>query len=182
MNNHQRYDGSSQKEMNRIEAFSDNIFAIAITLLGLNLTPSSSLEASKLLGALFHLWPAYLAFLMSFITILIVWINHHTLFKLVQRTNTLFLFVNGFLLLLVTAVPFPTALVAQYLTTPAAPLVSALYAGFFLVVNLAFNLLWWSAAYQFRLLRREIAPSRVRKFTSIYLFGFPCYLGAMFLA
>ncbi len=135
----------TEKETGRLEAFSDGVFAVAITLLVLNLVvpdlPSRSETPAVLTAALGREWPSYLAFVTSFGTILIMWVNHHALFKLVRRSDTLFMFANGFLLLLVTAVPFATALVARYLVTPAAPTACAVYAGGFAVVNIAFNLL-----------------------------------------
>jgi uncharacterized membrane protein len=77
--------------------------------------PPEPWHASLALAAL-----AFLAFFISFATILIIWISHHALFKLIDKSDMLFLFANGFLLLLVTTVPFPTQLVAMYLTTPVA--------------------------------------------------------------
>src|SRR5260370_38030209 len=84
-------------------------------------------------------WPSYLAFLTSFGTILIMWINHHAIVKLVCRADTLFVFANGFHLMHVTIVPFITALVARYLITPAASTACAVYAGVFAVGNLIFH-------------------------------------------
>src|SRR5258707_2743455 len=87
-------------------------------------------------------WPSYLAFLTSFGTILIMWINHHAVVKLVRRADTLFVFANGFHLLHVTIVPFITALVARYLSTPAASTACAVYAGVFAAGHLVFHRLW----------------------------------------
>ncbi len=83
-----------EKETGRLEAFSDGVFAIAVTLLVLELRvplPGSLREGERLLDALLHEWPAYLAFVTSFATILIVWVNHHNLFKLINRTDHYFL-------------------------------------------------------------------------------------------
>jgi uncharacterized membrane protein len=181
----EKQEPSIEKETNRMEAFSDGVFAIAITLLVLDLKvppPQEAASAVALAGALFRQWPSYLSFLTSFATILIMWVNHHGIFKLVHKSDTLFLFANGFLLLLVTIVPFPTAVVAEYLTTPAAPSACALYAGVFVVINVAYNLLWWSAAHHHRLLKPTVSPSQVNRFTHHYLLGFPLYLIATVLA
>src|SRR5437868_2445147 len=99
----------------------------------------------------------------SFATILIMWASHHGIFKSVYRADTPFLFANGLLLLLVTVVPFPTSLVAQYLSTPAAALVCAVYAGVFVVINVAYNLLWWTAARQRHLLYPTVTPRQVKR-------------------
>jgi uncharacterized membrane protein len=174
-----------EKETNRLEAFSDGVFAVAITLLVFNLNvPTLDKAATPQLLAekLFAQWPAYIAFIISFATILIMWVSHHSLFKLVYKSNTSFMFANGFLLLLVTIVPFPTRLVAEYLTTAAAATACAVYAGLFVIINFAYNILWWSAAYHHHLLRPDVSPSVIRVHTRNYLFGLPCYLVAMVLA
>src|SRR5215813_3568997 len=97
-------------ETSRIEAFSDGVFAIAITLLVLDLkVPPDPSGIHRLAELLLSEWPAYLAFLTSFATILIMWINHHRIFTLVGRSDDRLLFYNGLLLLGVTVVPFPTS-------------------------------------------------------------------------
>src|SRR5437764_14524134 len=108
-----------------------------------------------------------------------MWINHHAIFRLVQRVSTELLFANGFRLLLVVTVPFPTALVAEYLQTPAASTASAFYAGTFVVINIAYNLLWWSAS---RHLRPGLPAPLTQRFRRHYLLGFPLYLAATLLA
>ena len=166
----------------RLEAFSDGVFAIAITLLVLDLKVPSvqPAEPAALAEALGKGWPSYLTFLLSFATILIMWVYHHRLFQSVRRSETRLLFSNGFLLLLVTAVPFPTALVGAYLTTPAASVACATYAGFFALIDLGYNLLWLVVAGQqpgFRLRGNRIPTSMLTSFL-----GLPCYLIAMVIA
>src|SRR5690349_6439507 len=109
----------SERETTRVEAFSDGVFAIAMTLLILEITVPSAREGASmdnraLLHSLLALWPSYLAFLLSFGTVLVMWINHHGLFKHAHRADNRLLFANGFLLLVVTFIPFPTAVLAQY--------------------------------------------------------------------
>ena len=110
------------KETARLEAFSDGVFAIAMTLLALELKDPrvEPATAGSLASGLLNQWPSYLAFFSSFFTVLVMWVHHHAIFRQVQRVDVRLLFANGFLLLLITAVPFPTAIVAQYLRTPAA--------------------------------------------------------------
>ena len=141
---------------------------------------ADSVSPAALAEALWAGWPSYLTFVLSFATILIMWIYHHRLFQAVRRAETVLLFSNGLLLLLVTAVPFPTALVAAYLTTPAAPVACATYAGFFVLIDLAYNLLWWVVYRQQvgdRSHGRHLSGSML-----ISLLGFPCYLIAMVVA
>src|SRR5215471_13408483 len=94
----------------RAEAFSDGVFAVAITLLIFNLLPIGSNEP---LGCT---WPQYAAYVVSFLTIGIMWMNHHTLFGHVRLIDRPLLVLNLLLLMGVVAIPFPTALVAENLT------------------------------------------------------------------
>jgi uncharacterized membrane protein len=178
--------GAVEKETGRLESFSDGVFAVAITLLVFNLQvphlPAGAISVTALGSALFKQWPSYLTFMTSFATILIMWASHHGIFKLVYKADTPFLFANGLLLLLVTVVPFPTSLVTQYLSTPAAPLACAVYAGVFVMINVAYNLLWWSAMRQHRLLHPAVTPRQVRRLTRNILLGLPTYLLATLLA
>src|SRR5437899_1855756 len=101
-----------QTETARIEAFSDGVFAIAITLLILEIKVPG-LQQGRLAGALLRQWPSYLAFLLSFVYIGIMWMNHHRMFTHIRRSNDTLLLLNLLLLLGVTVVPFPTAVLAS---------------------------------------------------------------------
>ena len=166
----------------RIEAFSDAVFAIAITLLALNLqVPElSTVTPDTLAAELAAKWPTYLSFLLSFVTLLIAWVYHHRLLEAAKHAGTGLLFTNGILLLTVSAVPFPTALLGAYLTTPAASVASAIYAGYIGVLNFTYNLLWWVVVRQQRSAHRE----GWRPPTSMILsyLGFPCYVVAVGIA
>ena len=170
-----------EKETGRIEAFSDGVFAIAVTLLVLELKVPSlpgGGAGNALAAALLRQWPSYLAFVTSFFTILIMWANHHAIFNLVRRSDAEFLFANGFLLLLVTVVPFPTALLAQYLDKPGAPVAAAVYAGTFVLAGLAYNVLWRSAIRDRRLLKSGVRDETIHEMTRRYRLGVPMYLVA----
>jgi TMEM175 potassium channel family protein len=134
----------------RLEGFSDGIFAIAITLLALNLqVPElTTVTPQALASTLVAKWPTYLSFLLSFVTLLIAWVYHHRLLQGAKHSGTGLLFTNGLLLLVVSSVPFPTALLGAYLTTPAASVACAIYAGYIGVLNLSYNLLWWAVVRQ----------------------------------
>src|SRR5436189_5553587 len=124
----------------RVEAFSDGVFAIAITLLILEIRVPHGEHG--LWEELLALWPSYIAFLMSFVVILIMWVNHHELLRMAKAVNYPFLFANGLLLLSVTFVPFPTAVLAAHLGTPEAKTAVAFYSGTFVVNALSWNLLF----------------------------------------
>ena len=167
----------------RLEAFSDGVFAIAVTLLVLDLKVPSGLSPITpltLAAALVSKWPNYLTLVISFATILIMWVYHHNLFKAAKKSEPLLLFSNGLLLLLVTMVPFPTALVGAYLTTPAASVACATYAGFFVLIDSAYNLLWWVVSRQQS--RDRLRGRRFSMSMLISLLGFPCYLIATVVA
>lgn len=126
----------------RLEAFSDGVFAIALTLLVLDLkVPHLNDDSPHLVAALKHVlwkhWPEYFAFLTSFCSVLIMWTHHHTLIRIVRRYDSLLLFANGFWLLSVTIVPFPTALIADYLLSPGAKVAASVYAGTFVLISIS---------------------------------------------
>jgi len=170
-------------ETARIEAFSDGVFAVAITLLVLNIKiPSTALDGPSLAVLLARQWPAYLAFVTSFATILIMWVNHHRIFTLIGRPSDALLFFNGVLLFGVTVVPFSTALVAQYLGYPGQRTAAAVYNGTYVFIAILYNLLWRSASHDARLLRHDADPHRVAAITSSFRWGVPIYTVAFLLA
>jgi len=172
---------SREKETGRLEAFSDGVFAIAITLLALELKVPH-LEAggnltARLFSGLAYEWPSYFAFITSFFTVLIMWVHHHAIFRLVKGADVTLLFANGFLLMLVTVVPFPTAVVAEYLRTPAAPAACTFYAGFFVLISIGFSVLLW-AAFRKSVLDPQASTATVARLRKSYRLGPPLYLAA----
>jgi uncharacterized membrane protein len=173
-----------EKETGRIEAFSYGVFAIAITLLVLEIkVPHLRHEASnhELWAALHGAWPSFLAFVISFTAILVMWVNHHGLFKLIQAVNVRFLFANGFLLLLITLVPFPTAVLAEYLNREAANTAAVLYCGTYVLISLAYTLLLHTATRQ-RLVTARVSEGHIQKIRTAYRLAVPIYLVATALA
>jgi uncharacterized membrane protein len=168
------------KETGRLEAFSDGVFAIAITLLVLDLkVPSGTPLLTGLLGE----WPVYVAYVISFAFILIMWMNHHWMFQHIVRVDTTFMLLNGLLLLGITVVPFPTNVVAQYVLTSDQNVAAALYNGWFLVIAIFFGLLWNYAAHNGRLLSRaDYEAGLAQVITDRYRLGPPAYLCAVALS
>ncbi|WP_175607393.1 TMEM175 family protein [Deinococcus marmoris] len=120
------------KHPGRLEAFSDGVFAIAITLLALELRVPPVETAStplRLWQALLEGWPSYFALLLSFGTIYAAWIGHHMMLQQVQDIRPALVWTNGLFLLSIVLLPFTTALVAEHLTHPGAPVAVAIYAG-----------------------------------------------------
>src|SRR6267378_82769 len=98
-----------KEDTGRVESFSDGVFAVAITLLVLDLKVPQQRDVTAnthLWSMLAHQWPSFLAFVISFITILIMWINHHMVMKLVQLNDGNFMLINGLLLMFITIIPF----------------------------------------------------------------------------
>jgi TMEM175 potassium channel family protein len=163
----------------RVEAFSDGVFAIAITLLILEIRVPHGDHG--LWAELIALWPSYIAFLMSFMVILIMWVNHHELLRMVQGVNYPFLFANGFLLLTVTFVPFPTAVLAANLATPEAKTAVAFYCATFVANALFWNLLF-ATMVRGGLLRADVTAAMVRNVRRAYYVGVLVYAAATGLA
>ncbi len=123
---------------NRLEAFSDGVIAVAITLLVLNIKVPAP-PVSSLAHELGHEWPAYGAYAVSFITIGIIWINHHVMIGRLARTDHSILILNLVLLLTIALLPFATDLLAEYLNRGRGEhLAAAIYAGAFLTMSIAF--------------------------------------------
>jgi uncharacterized membrane protein len=172
---------AQEKETGRLEAFSDGVFAVAITLLALDLqVPKLGEHASALAvaAALAHQWPSYIAFITSFFTVLILWVSHHSIFQMVQKTSARLLFANGLVLLLTTVVPFSTSLVTEYLRFPAAKLACAVYGGVFVLMSLAFNLLWYGVLSDRTLLKADASAQVIERINRNYRIGTPVYVAA----
>ena len=174
-----------RNETVRIEAFSDNVFAIAITLLVLGIKAPRANELGAeggLLTTLINLWPHYLAFVTSFITILSQWVNHHRIFSFIQRTDHPFLYWNGLLLLFITFMPFPSALLAEQLLHPGARVAGAVFVGTFVAIAFSFKGLWYHASKNGRLLARNVDDREIQQITRQYRFGPIMYLAAFALS
>ena len=131
--------------MSRLVSFSDGVFAIAITLLVLNLHIPVLNAHQTLLQALADQGKEYLSYALSFLLIGQVWINHRALFRLVTRPTHRMLIANLFLLLTIAILPFPTALLARYLGTASQQTAIALFAALLLAACLIYNGIWWMA-------------------------------------
>jgi uncharacterized membrane protein len=144
----------------RLEAFSDGVFAIAATLLVLELRVPT--ESPDLVRALVDLWPAYAAYLVSFLTIGIIWVNRHTLLHC-RRADRRFLYLNLLLLITVGIVPFPTALVDHYiLLEQGATAALVVYGLGAVLIALAFSAVFFYATHDHRLTGDTAAARRLR--------------------
>jgi uncharacterized membrane protein len=173
--------GDRRRGPERLEAFSDGVFAIAITLLVLEIRVPSSDELDNpatLIKALGALWPSYVGYLLSFVTIGIIWANHHNLFRLVGRVSHGLILANLLLLLTVGFVPFPTALLAATLETPSAQIGVLIYAATFVAVAVAFNVLWYEIRTRRGVLRPDVEARSIAAISRSYRLGPPGYMAA----
>ncbi len=169
------------KETSRLEAFSDGVFAFAVTLLVLGLKDPVTGGSGLLLQGLVAEWPGFFAFVTSFVTVLIMWMNHHNMFNYIRRIDRRFMFLNGILLLFVTLTPFTTALVAEHIMYRDAGTAAAVYSGGFLLTALAWNVLRRHASGNRRLLGRHVTDDQARAITRQYYVG-PSFYAVAFLS
>jgi TMEM175 potassium channel family protein len=166
----------------RLETFADGVLAIAITLLILEVKVPH-VEGRALGSALLHQWPSYAGFLVSFLTIGIIWVNHHHMFKLIGRSNHAFLMLNVVFLMTICILPWPTALIADYVRDPEGRVVATVvYGGVMTSVAVMFNLVWRYASTNSRLLVTKIADEALAKMNRNYLAGPLIYGTATILA
>jgi TMEM175 potassium channel family protein len=164
----------------RLETFADGVFAIAATLLIIDVTADA--PGSGLGGALTHAWPQYTAYLVSFATIGIMWVNHHTCLELIDRADRRFLFLNVALLACIAFVPFPTRLVAQHLRDDGLRAAALTYGLTLTTTAVCFFAFWFYAAIGRRLISRDADERMVRGISRSYLPGAPIYGTATLVA
>ena len=164
----------------RLEAFSDGVFAIAITLLILEVRAEQS-PGESLAAALHHALPEIGAYAASFLQIGIMWANHHALFRLVDRVDQLLILVNLLLLGCVSFLPLPTRLVAEHTSGPDARTAVLLYGATLTANAVAFNLIWRRVVHA-GLLIEGVHPAFVRDVDVRYLMGLVAYAAATLVA
>jgi uncharacterized membrane protein len=168
----------------RAEAFSDGVFAVAITLLALELQiPDGD---SPLVHRMLDIWPSYLAYVVSFLTIGIMWLNHHTMFAHIGRADRTLLVLNLLLLMVVALVPFPTALVGEELGRHPhgadARTVVVTYGLVMILMSIGFSATWWYAVFHPGMLDEQLPPHAVRRSVPRFGFGLIGYVVATLIA
>jgi uncharacterized membrane protein len=168
----------------RLEAFSDGVFAVAITILALNLSlVGPGQHQPPLAGQLSAHWPAFGAYAVSFATIGIIWVNHHTLFRNFSEIDRTLLFLNLLLLFFVVTIPFATSTIAAYLRQGGhdASLAAAIFNGVFVCMGLSFAGLFWCGIRRGHM-RVPLTPERARRATIRFGIGNVAYLAAIGIA
>jgi uncharacterized membrane protein len=164
----------------RLEAFSDGVFAIAVTLLVLLFDVPK--DGGTLSQALLHQWPSYLAYAVSFLTIGIMWVNHHDVMHQIGHADRTFLFLTIGLLMCVAFVPYPTAIVAEFIRGSDREAAALFYGITLTTTAVFFNALWRYAVWNNRLIARDADPSVVKGITRSFRPGVPLYLGSTLVA
>lgn len=166
---------------NRLAAFSDGVLAIAATLLILDVRTTGLPPLGHQLA---HIWPSYVGYATSFITIGIIWVNHHTVIDQISHVDRRFLFINLFFLMVVAFIPFPTQLVAEHIRDGGADARDAALAYGFTctLMAISYGLLWAYAVRFGRLLRPDADPRIVAGITRSFRPGVPLYLTATLVA
>ncbi|CAB4932329.1 unannotated protein [freshwater metagenome] len=168
---------ASRSDTSRLEALSDGVIAVAITLLVLDLKVPH-VEDESLWNALVTQWPSYFAYITSFLVIGILWVNHHSIFRQIRATTRGLMLINLVLLMLIVAIPFATSLVADYVTKPGvnATVAMATYSAVALAIALAIASLWGYALRHPALLEPEVDVEAARKAFPRFSIGSLVYL------
>jgi uncharacterized membrane protein len=168
-------------ETGRVEAFSDGVFAIAITLLILAVGIDQALAQGNLKHQLLHLWPAYIAYAVSFLTIGIMWVNHHQIFRHFERVDRPLLLLNILLLMCISFTPFPTRVVAEHAQNAGDREAAAVLYGLTMTFTaICFFSVWIYGSR--RLLRADTDMREVSGITRSYAPGAPIYALATAIA
>lgn len=158
----------------RIEAFSDGVFAIAATLLVLEIGVGAS-DGAQLGHKLVAIWPSYLAYVTSFLTIGIIWINHRHNMAAIERADRTFMFINLLLLLDVAFIPFPTKLVADYLNGVGERPAVIAYSATLLIMAVLYTIWWRYARTGRRLISPNASEADLRAIDRGFAPGLPLY-------
>jgi uncharacterized membrane protein len=159
----------------RVETFADGVLAIAATLLILNVD-SQIRETDHLARELLQIWPSYVAYAVSFLTIGIIWANHHTFMHQIERADRTFLLLTVLFLLCISFIPFPTRLVAEHIRDDGARAATVLYGITLTLTAVMFNAVWLYASVRRRLLKEDADPKVVAGITRSYRWGPVSYL------
>ena len=176
---------TENKSLARVEMFSDGVFAIAITLLIIEIKVphiDSIHSVNDLVNALFHLWPSFFAFVYSFGGILVQWILHHDTFHHIDKTSRSFIYANAFLLLTIVFFPFPTAFLAEYINTEYAMPAIVFYGMASVVNSFAWFLFIRSVQKPKRLLNDIFSHEQYKKLKTSNRFAFVIYSSTAILA
>jgi len=171
-------------ETGRLETFADGVFAIAATLLILNVRLIPTADCTSLSCQILHAWPSYVAYAVSFLTIGIIWVNHHAVMRQIAQADRTFLMITVLFLMVVAFIPFPTQLVAEHISGgfDDAQASTVTYGITLTLTAVMFNAVWFYAARGNRLLHADADPRAVRGISRTFVWGPWTYLGLTIVA
>ena len=167
-------------ETSRLATFADGVFAIAATLLVIDVSVRA--EGDRLGHAIVHAWPQYAAYAVSFITIGIMWINHHNCMRQIGKTDQRFMVINLFLLMCIAFVPFPTRLVADHFHDGGLRAAALTYGITMVATAICFNLFWFYPTRNRRLVAEDADVRVIKGISRAFAPGVPIYAAATLLA
>ncbi|MBE2240932.1 MAG: DUF1211 domain-containing protein [Caldilineaceae bacterium] len=173
--------GQEHLGLERIVFFSDAVFAIAITLLALEIRlpgVENALTENGLTQALISIWPKYLGYGIGFMTIGIMWMSHHRKFRFIQSYDRNLMFLNLFFLMFIAFIPFATAIISEYGNRTS----TIFYAIVVSLAGIASFFLWWYASYQNRLIDPNLDSRQRRRETQVSLVVITIFAGSIGLA
>jgi uncharacterized membrane protein len=177
----QRESLDNERSPERLEAFSDGVMAVAITLLVLNIQVPEAKPPYTALQAMIAEWPTYLGYITSFIVVGLFWANHHYMFKYIKITDHFLLLLNTLTLMCLVLIPFATAFLTKEVQIANAPpedlrLAAIVYGGSMLLTSIMYNVIWRYASTKHRLVDKKLGDDILQKMTRRYLLSIPLYL------
>jgi uncharacterized membrane protein len=169
----------NERDTGRLEAFSDGVIAVAITLLILNIHVPSVYDAkTPLLQALLkdNGGISYLGYVISFTIIGLFWANHHYMFKYIRQTDHFLLLLNTLALMCLVFIPFTTALLVAHFDDGYATAAAMVYSASLLLTSILYNAIWWYASTHPHLLASELTSQVVQQMTRRYFVSIPLYI------
>jgi len=169
----------------RLETFSDGVFAIALTLLIIEIkVPHAEIISTNkgLWSALFHTWPSWLAFIISFITILISWVGHAHGFKLINKTTNKLVYANGLLLLSIIILPYFTRVLAEYIQTDTPKPAVTLYCAVSLMNSISWNIITHITLYPESLYKSNVNLNKIKSTYKFVSYGLWFYSFAVLVS
>jgi uncharacterized membrane protein len=178
-------EGPTESGTTRLEAFSDGVFAIAITLLIIEVKVPSheTLNNQTLMQYIWHQWPKYFAYILTFLNIGIYWANHHYLFKLFKSTDHVFNLLNVFFLMAIAFLPYPTGILGEYSMEVEHARSAIIFFSFAMCLPaIGYFMMWTYARREKHIIDQRLRPAFIKKLNGLYLLSNLLYIAAFIIS